>query len=444
MKFIKKRKALAPLLAVCLLAACGGTGNNGGSKNPGTSQNQEQDSITVTFDLNYEGATNITQEVEYNDVAEEPATPTRDRYTFTGWYEEKTCEHKFDFELALTEDTTIYAGWKLAIAEVTFDLNYEGSENSVVRVDVGTTVNQPVTPERDGYIFKAWCVDASASSEFDFTTLINEDVTVYASWEADDGENWTLTYMWNYDDAPNNGVANKVKVKKNTKTKSYAAERDGYYLKGWYTEPECVNEYDFNARVSASATLYARWFFKDTFETEYVDYTGKIGYGYSGNVSGVGLICKQKEAMQNASNGYYAGWSYYEGTTYEFVINAEDDVADAVLIGRFSAEAYDMTFTPENYTISVNGVALSYNAINITNVPGMGAGYKEFADFTINKTVPLKKGENSIKFIVSNHDRLGESGTMYATAPLFDCCRVYSDTKLSWNPLTDNVNGNIS
>ena len=56
----------------------------------------------------------------------------------------------------------------------------------------------------------------------------------------------------------------------------------------------------------------------------------------------------------------------------------------------------------------------------------------------------LKQGTNVIKLIVNNENRLGESGTMYATAPLFDCLYVYTDAQLTWEPLTDNLNGNIS
>ena len=33
----------------------------------------------------------------------------------------------------------------------------------------------------------------------------------------------------------------------------------GYVFRGWYTEPECVNAYDFSAPVTEDLTLYAKW-----------------------------------------------------------------------------------------------------------------------------------------------------------------------------------------
>lgn len=36
--------------------------------------------------------------------------------------------------------------------------------------------------------------------------------------------------------------------------------RDGYVCRGWYTEPECENLYDFSATVTHDITLYAGWY----------------------------------------------------------------------------------------------------------------------------------------------------------------------------------------
>ena len=33
----------------------------------------------------------------------------------------------------------------------------------------------------------------------------------------------------------------------------------GYIFAGWYEEPECVNRFDFNTRIPAKTTLYAKW-----------------------------------------------------------------------------------------------------------------------------------------------------------------------------------------
>lgn len=53
-----------------------------------------------------------TQLVVPNEKAVQPADPALDGYVFSGWYEEDTFETEFDFDTAITEDTTIYAKWE--------------------------------------------------------------------------------------------------------------------------------------------------------------------------------------------------------------------------------------------------------------------------------------------------------------------------------------------
>lgn len=441
---MKKRNwllALVLLIAVFALTACGGDATPAATPTP-----KPAAEVSVTFDLNYEGAPAATvQKIKEGDVAEEPAKPVRENYEFTGWYADAAASKKFDFEEAIYEAATVYAGWKQIAVTVTFDANYEGGPVSAQTVAIGETASQPAAPEREGYLFTAWYEDSAAQTAFDFSTPISENKTLYAGWEEDSGDNVRLTYHWNYEGAPDDGIAEKATIKTNSKTKAYAAVREGYYFGGWYTEPECVEKFDFSKRIKSSVDLYARWLDTYVFEAEYVDFTGMIGNGYSGNQSGVGLIVKQKDAGQQASNGHYVGWMYRYGNTLTFNIECDRDVADAVIVLRLSAEFYDMTFTSDTLAVQVNGENLKYDSISITGVPAQGTNtWKTFNNYTISTAVPLKQGANTISLIVNNEDRLGESGTMYATAPLFDCLFVYTDAQLTWEPLTDNLNGNIS
>lgn len=63
---------------------------------------------TVTF--NTDGGTAIPDEsVRSGQKATQPADPTKSGYTFGGWYKENTFTTTFDFDDAITADTTIYA-----------------------------------------------------------------------------------------------------------------------------------------------------------------------------------------------------------------------------------------------------------------------------------------------------------------------------------------------
>lgn len=66
--------------------------------------------VTVTFDS--DGGSEVdAQTVKYNTAAEEPEDPTRDDYTFAGWYLD---EDEFDFTTKVVEDITLTAHWTAA------------------------------------------------------------------------------------------------------------------------------------------------------------------------------------------------------------------------------------------------------------------------------------------------------------------------------------------
>lgn len=63
---------------------------------------------TVTFDT--DGGTVIPSEsVRSGSKATKPADPTKESYTFDGWYSEDTFTTVFDFDDPITADTTVYA-----------------------------------------------------------------------------------------------------------------------------------------------------------------------------------------------------------------------------------------------------------------------------------------------------------------------------------------------
>lgn len=64
---------------------------------------------TVSFDTDG-GSAVANQTVRVGAYAEKPADPTKEGFTFGGWYKEDTFTTAFDFEAdAITTDTTIYA-----------------------------------------------------------------------------------------------------------------------------------------------------------------------------------------------------------------------------------------------------------------------------------------------------------------------------------------------
>lgn len=70
----------------------------------------------TTFDVTFmDGETVMsTVQVEENAMVTRPTDlETKSGYDFINWYSTPTMSHIFDFEVAITEDITIYAGFSL-------------------------------------------------------------------------------------------------------------------------------------------------------------------------------------------------------------------------------------------------------------------------------------------------------------------------------------------
>ena len=68
--------------------------------------------FTLTFDS--KGGTDVpAQHQMYGQLLELPEQPTREGYTFTGWYRDAACDIPWNTETDTVEsDMTLYAGWQ--------------------------------------------------------------------------------------------------------------------------------------------------------------------------------------------------------------------------------------------------------------------------------------------------------------------------------------------
>lgn len=68
--------------------------------------------FTITFDSR--GGTDVAaQNQMYGELLEVPEPPTREGYTFTGWYTDTACYELWDLNShTIQSDMTLYAGWQ--------------------------------------------------------------------------------------------------------------------------------------------------------------------------------------------------------------------------------------------------------------------------------------------------------------------------------------------
>lgn len=124
---------------------------------------------TVTFQS--EGGSEVASQIRANTPADQPADPTKEGYTFIGWY---SGESEWDFETPVTADLPLTAKWQINRYTITFD-TAGGSEVPSITQDYGTAITPPAAPTRTGYTFAGW--DKTIPS-----TMPAGDMTITARW----------------------------------------------------------------------------------------------------------------------------------------------------------------------------------------------------------------------------------------------------------------------
>jgi len=143
----------------------------------------------VAFDTN--GGSFVTpQIIPEGDTVTAPADPTRDGYTFTGWFVDYLLTAEYDFATPVYYDMILFAGWEPTGSGVSYLVAFDTNGGSFVAPQIipdGSTASAPADPTRDGYTFKGWFADGQLTAAFDFATPITGDTVLFAGWEASGG-----------------------------------------------------------------------------------------------------------------------------------------------------------------------------------------------------------------------------------------------------------------
>jgi uncharacterized repeat protein (TIGR02543 family) len=145
--------------------------------------------------------------------------------------------------------------------EVSFNRNFEGSEETtVVEVKAGESLELPVAPTREGYIFKGWNTQADGTgTEVTAATEIKANETFYAQWEE-------KVVVKEYKVSFNlNGVEGQAPASVQVEagksvTLPTAPTRAGYDFEGWaIVDEETVTLVNDETTITGDTTLYAQW-----------------------------------------------------------------------------------------------------------------------------------------------------------------------------------------
>lgn len=113
----------------------------------------------------------------------EPAAPSKENHTFAGWY---NGDEKFDFDADTTNAPNVLelvAKWEKSKYTVKFVSDHGSFKDQTIEHGKPIDTDKLTIPTVEGYTFDGWYADDTRTKEFDFSTPITSNTTVYAKWE---------------------------------------------------------------------------------------------------------------------------------------------------------------------------------------------------------------------------------------------------------------------
>ena len=294
-------------------------------------------SAVITFDTN--GGNEIEKQViDINGKAEKPLDPTKDGYSFAGWYLE---DDLFDFDQEIAKNITLIANWEEAKYTITFDT---GGGSAVANQTVGPDglAKKPSSnPTKAGHTFISWQVD---SKDYDFSSKVTKNITIVAKWDA---HKYTVTF----DSSGGTSVSSQTVSHGSKVTRPGNPSRSQYAFAGWTLNG---SSYNFDSAVTGNITLKATW------STAKYTITFNSNGGSAVSSQTIDYNGKATKPSNPTRSGYvFAGWQL-NGVDYNFNNTVTGNIT---LVAKWTAGTYTVTFNSNggsvvsNQTVAANGKA---------------------------------------------------------------------------------------
>ena len=274
--------------------------------------NYSMNSYTIYFNSNG-GSTVEEIDAQYNEEITAPEEPTKEGYTFKGWYTDQECTNKYVFNKMPNHNITLYAGWDKNTYTVSFNTN-GGTELMPILVEQQDKVVSPSDPTKTGYTFKGWYTDQGLINLYDFNTEITSNITLYAKWEKN-------KYTVHYNTNGGNIIEDEEVYYGDAVPRPQDPVRDGYTFKGWLNEG--LGEYEFGTMPNYNLNLQAKWQvnkYKITFDSNGGSTVNQIESEYGKKLT---------EPNAPTKEGYkFAGWYLDEELTnlYSFTTMPNENI----------------------------------------------------------------------------------------------------------------------
>lgn len=230
------------------------------------------DEHTLTFETNGGSAINPVT-VRHGNAVARPADPTKDKYTFIGWYADPEFTEEYDFATVLEADKTIYAKFELTSTPIgdiyvrydvlhikqlpdgTYDL--ANAEVEHLRALKDTTVTA---------VIKDYRVTHHVNVNRTLSKLTGTAIQPYMG--VDGKPVYTILSVYydldfhtlTFDTMGGSKIAPETVRHGLTVAKPKDPVNGGYWFDGWYTDKTYRTPYNFATPLTQDTTIYAKWF----------------------------------------------------------------------------------------------------------------------------------------------------------------------------------------
>jgi uncharacterized repeat protein (TIGR02543 family) len=304
---------------------------------------------TITFD-SHGGTAAAAITADEGTAVNRPADPSREGYTFLGWFSAETGGTLYTWPHTLTASVTMHAQWQddgegpPVQYTVTFETN-GGGDIPPQTVEEGGKAVRPEDPDREGWAFSGWYSDSGLTAAYDFDTALAGDITLYARWL----ESYAITYELN---GGTNNPGNPAAYTIESALTLSEPTREGYTFMGWYDNADLSGTAvtGISAGSTGDKAFYARWLESYTINYYLNDGTNDPANPATYTVESVVVLADPARA------GYtFDGW--YDAATGGNAVTGipEDSTGDKAFYARW---------TPVTYTVTYNANGGSGTTVN--------------------------------------------------------------------------------
>lgn len=230
------------------------------------------DEHTLTFETNGGSAVNPVT-VRHGNAVARPADPTKDKYTFIGWYADPEFTEEYDFATVLEADKTIYAKFELTSTPIgdiyvrydvlhikqlpdgTYDLANAEVEHLSAKKDTTVTA-----------VIKDYRATHHVNVNRTLSKLTGTAIQPYMG--VDGKPVYTILSVYydldfhtlTFDTMGGSKIAPETVRHGLTVAKPKDPVNGGYIFDGWYTDKTYRTPYNFATPLTQDTTIYAKWF----------------------------------------------------------------------------------------------------------------------------------------------------------------------------------------